>query len=87
MRMILDTLPTAPSAMTILTEILERRSRSLSMRTQMGMRTKVQSATTFSVPNIYPVARINAVGKHFLEPSNVSAILAGSPHAKIVVRT
>jgi hypothetical protein len=50
MRIILDTLPTAPSAMTILTEILARRSSSLSRRTQMGMRTKVQSATTLIAP-------------------------------------
>ena len=50
MRIMLDTLPMAPSAITRLTEILDRRSRSLSRRMKMGIKTNVQSERTLSVP-------------------------------------
>jgi hypothetical protein len=87
MRMMLDTLPTAPRAMTILTEILERRSRLLSRRTEMGISTKVQSAIMLIAPYMYPVVMTNGLGKQLFEPRKVSAILVGLPHAKMVVRT
>lgn len=80
MRNILETLPTAPRPITMLTEILDRRSRSLSMRTDIGIRTNVQSAITLITPYRYPVVSKNAEGKHFGEPSRLSASFAGSPH-------
>lgn len=50
MRRMLDTLPTAPRPMTILTLIFERRSISLSTRVAIGMSTNVQSAITLIMP-------------------------------------
>jgi hypothetical protein len=86
-RMILEMLPTAPRAITMLTDTLDRVSRSLSIRTEIGTKTKVQSAITLSVPYKYPEPRMKADGKQCLEPDSVSAILAGFPQAKIAVRT
>lgn len=49
-RMMLLMLPTAPSAMTRPTLILALRSRALSSKTEIGIRTKVQSAITLMEP-------------------------------------
>ena len=44
------TLPTAPKAMTMPTLILLRRSKSLSIKTEIGIKTNVQSAKTLMMP-------------------------------------
>ena len=50
MRRTLETLPIAPRPMMMLTLILDRRQRSLSISMEIGMSTNVQSAITLMIP-------------------------------------
>jgi hypothetical protein len=73
----------APKPMIMQTEIFDRRSILVSSSRTMGMRTKVQSASTLMMPYKYPLASRNQSGRHLTCSNTLSTKLLGGPHWKV----